>query len=116
MQDKEKFWIILDEYWNLILHSSEHVPYDDVDWEKFDPYWYKRKPDDPNKDKWRKIAFGTQEEKRKFGCYSKKEDTLIWCLLNCFTRKINFLFFDQELYVENLPAKSYFIENDRLYL
>ncbi len=37
MQDKEKFWIILDEYWNLILHSSEHVPYDDVDWEKFDP-------------------------------------------------------------------------------
>ncbi len=105
LQDKEKFWIILDEYWNLILHSSEHVPYDDVDWEKFDPYWYKRKPDDPNKDKWRKIVFGTQEEKENLGVILKR-GYIDLVSLNCFYAEDKFLFFDQELYVENLPAKA----------
>lgn len=70
--DKEKFLSEMDNFWNLIKNSSEHVPYDQIDWECFEPGWEHRKADDPKKDKWRKIAFGTLEEQENLGVILKR--------------------------------------------
>ncbi len=38
-EDKEEFLRQFDRLWGLILDSSEHVPYDEVDWEGGVPRW-----------------------------------------------------------------------------
>lgn len=102
--DKEKFCKKIDELWELILKSSEHVPYEEVDWDRFDPRWERRKADDPNRDKWRKVAFGTEEDRADLGVILKR-GYIDLVSLNCFIVDDMPVFFDQELYVENLPAK-----------
>lgn len=104
LEDRELFFKRLDELWELILSSSEHVPYSEIDWERYEPYWETRKKDDPEKDKWKKLANGTKEEKESIGVILKR-GYIDLVPLNCFWENGNFLFFDQELYVENLPAK-----------
>lgn len=104
IKDKEAFLKELDRFWGLILQSSEKVPYEEVDWECFDPEWQKRKRDDPNRDKWRRIAFGTQEEQENLGVILRR-GYIDLVSLNCFYVDGNFVFYDQEFYVENLPAK-----------
>lgn len=101
--DTELFLQQLDHFWELIKNSSEHVPYQEVDWEHFDPDWQKRKADDPNKDKWQKIAYGSEENKRNLGIILKR-GYIDLVSLNCFYLNGDFIFYDQELYVENLPA------------
>lgn len=108
--DKEKFLSEMDNFWNLIKNSSEHVPYDQIDWECFEPGWEHRKADDPKKDKWRKIAFGTLEEQENLGVILKR-GYIDLVVLNGFYKDSDFLFFDQELYVEHLPAKAIFLRN-----
>lgn len=103
-EDRELFLQQLDRFWKLIQHSSEHVPYEEVNWEQFEPEWQKRKPDDPNKDKWRKVAFGSEEEQENLGIILKR-GYIDLVSLNCFFTDGDFVFYDQELYVENLPAK-----------
>lgn len=98
------FFQRLDELWGLILSSSEHAAYSEIDWEKFDPYWENGKKDDPAKDRWKNLAFGTKEEQESIGVILKR-GYIDLVPLNCFRAKEEFLFFDQELYVENLPAK-----------
>lgn len=93
----------MDRFWEMIKHSSEHVPYEEINWEEFEPYWEKRKADDPNKDKWRRIAFGTKEEQRSLGVILKR-GYIDLVSLNCFVVDGEFVFYDQEFYVENLPA------------
>lgn len=99
------FFRELDRFWQLIQQSSEHVPYEDVDWEKFEPDWQRRKPDDPNKDKWRKIAFGEDEEREELGVILRK-GYIDMASINCFVIDGRFVFFDQEFVVENLPAAA----------
>lgn len=99
------FFRELDRFWQLIQQSSEHVPYEDVDWEKFEPDWQRRKPDDPNKDKWRKIAFGEDEEREELGVILRK-GYIDMASINCFVIDGRFVFFDQEFVVENLPATA----------
>lgn len=103
-QDKEIFLRELDRFWELIQKSSEHVPYEEVDWEHFVPDWQKRKVDDPNRDKWRRIAFGTREEQENLGVILKR-GYIDLVPLNCFYVGGDFVFFDQEFFIENLPAK-----------
>ena len=102
--DKELFLKELDRFWEVVQSSAEQVPYEEVNWEQFDPYWQKRKADDPNKDKWRKIAFGSEQEQENLGIILKR-GYIDLVSLNCFYIGGEFVFYDQELYVENMPAK-----------
>ncbi len=104
-EDKELFFKELDRYQEIILQSSEHVPYEEINWEQFEPGWEKRKADDPGKDKWRKVAFGTKQEQENLGVILKRGYIDLICL-NCFYIDGEFVFYDQELYMENLPAKA----------
>ncbi len=108
--NKEEFMKQLDYLWELILHSSEHVPYEDIAWEYFEPGWEHRKADDPNKDKWRKVAYGTKQEQDNLGVILKR-GYLDLVVLNGFFKDSNLMFFDQEMYVENLPAKAILLRN-----
>lgn len=104
-KNTELFLKELDRFWELICHSSDPVPYEEVNWEQFEPNWEKRKADDPHRDKWRKIAFGTGEEKENLGIILKR-GYIDLISLNCFLIDGDFVFYDQELYLENLPAKA----------
>lgn len=103
-KDKELFLQKLDDFWDKIQNSSEKVSYEEMNWEQFEPNWQKRKADDPNKDKWKKIAFGSEQEKENLGIILKR-GYIDLVSLNCFYIDGEFVFYDQELYVENLPAK-----------
>lgn len=94
----------LDELWKMILSSSEHVPYAEIDWDNFEPYWGKKKADDPLKDRWKKKAYGTTEEQDSLGVILKR-GYIDLVPLNCFWMGETFVFYDQEIYIENLPAK-----------
>lgn len=116
IHDKELFFRRLDELWELILSSSEHVPYAEIDWDRFDPYWEKEKSDDPAKDKWKKLANGTKEEQDSIGVILKR-GYIDLVPLNCFYADGKFLFYDQESYVENLPAKVILVRTiDLIYM
>lgn len=106
--DKERFVEELEEYKKLIEASSEQVPYSEVNWQQFEPGWEKRKKDDPNIDKWEKLAFGSEEDKREIGVILKRGYVDL-ASINCFHTEKGFLFFDQELYLENFPANAIFI-------
>lgn len=103
--DKEEFLRRLDRFWDIILHSSEHMDAGEVNWEQFEPGWEKRKKDDPNRDKWRRIAFGSRAEREELGVILKR-GYLDLVSLNCFYHNHDFVFYDQELFFENVPAKA----------
>ena len=103
--NRELFLQELDRFWEIIKNSSEHVPYEEINWEEFEPGWQKRKADDPGRDKWKKIAFGTEEEKHNLGIILKR-GYIDLVSLNCFFIDGDFVFYDQEFVVENLPAKA----------
>ena len=103
--DKKAFLNRLDLFWNIILNSSEHANVCEVNWEQFEPGWERRKADDPNRDKWRKIAFGSKGEQEELGVILKR-GYLDLVSLNCFYSQEAFVFYDQELFLENVPAKA----------
>ena len=105
MNDVDAFLIKLDEWWNIILFSSEHVAYEEIAWEAFEPGWEKRKEDDPNKEKWKSIAFGTLQMRENLGVILER-GYLDLVSHNCFYVDHCFMFYDQELYLEKIPAKS----------
>ncbi len=102
-RNKEDFMSELTRFFDIILNSSEHVPYSEVNWEHFEPDWEKRKEDDPNINKWKKIAFSDDFGRENIGIILKR-GFIDMVSLNCFYKKGTFLFFDQEFYIENLPA------------
>ena len=104
-EDKEAFLERLDAFWETILHSSDPARYDEIDWERFEPGWEKRKKDDPNRDRWKKTACGSEEEREALGVILKR-GYLDLVSLNCFFLDGGFVFYDQELYLENVPAKA----------
>ena len=103
-KDIQLFFQRLDELWTLIVQSSEHTAYSEIDWERYEPYWEKRRKDDPQKERWKKLANGTQEEQESIGIILKR-GYIDLVPLNSFWHDDQFVFYDQELYVENLPAK-----------
>lgn len=102
-EDKDRFIAELTQFREIILRSSEHVSYSEINWRQFEPWWEKRKADDPNIDQWEKRAFGSQEEKDDIGVILKR-GYIDLVSLNCFYTDEGYLFFDQEFCVENLPA------------
>ena len=102
-EDRERFFAELDRFWDRICHSSEHVPYDQVDWEHFAPDWEKGKPDDPGRNQWREIALGSEREPGRLGIILKR-GYIDLVSLNCFYVDGDFVFYDQEFYQEQLPA------------
>lgn len=104
-QDKDSFLRQLDAFWDIIRNSSEPAQFEKINWEQFEPGWEKRKKDDPNKDKWKKIAGGSDKEREDLGIILKR-GYLDMVSLNCFFLDGTFVFYDQELYLENVPAKA----------
>lgn len=107
-RDRKIFLQELEEFRQILLKSSEHVPYEEVNWRQFEPWSEKRKKDDPNIDQWEKRAFGTEEEKQSIGVILKK-GFLDLVSINCFYTQKGPVFFDQEFYIENFPANAIFI-------
>lgn len=107
-RDKDGFVTELEDYKRMIEMSSEHVPYSEVNWQQFEPGWEKRKKDDPNLDKWEKLAHGSEEDRRNIGVILRRGYVDL-VSINCFHTAKGFLFFDQELYLENFPANAIFI-------
>lgn len=97
-RDLDVFLTKLDQFWDIILDSSEHAQYDEVNWEQFEPGWEKRKKDDPNREKWKSRS-------AELGVILKK-GYLDLVSLNCFYHDDSFVFYDQELYMENVPARA----------
>lgn len=106
--DKELFLSEMEKFRDMILSSSDHVSYEDVNWMQFEPWCENRKKDDPNIDQWRKRAFGSPEEKRNIGVILKR-GYIDMVSLNCFHTEKGFVFFDQEFYIENFPANTILI-------
>ena len=103
--DKAAFLKQLDNFRDILLHSSEPVAAHEVNWEQFEPGWEKRRKDDPNRDKWKKIAFGSREEREELGVILKR-GYLDLVSLNCLYCENEFIFYDQELFLENVPMKA----------
>ena len=114
-EDKDRFLAELETWKNIIEASSEAIPYEEMNWQQFEPGWEKRKVDDPNIDKWKQLAFGSNEEQADIGVILRK-GFIDLVSLNCFHTESGYLFFDQEFYVENLPANVIFIRTiDMIY-
>jgi len=94
-----------DMFVSILVNSSRHVPYKDVDWEKFDPLWDKRKEDDPNIDYWRNLAFGSETDRNHIGPILERGYYDL-TTINCVRNEEGYIFFDQEYYVEKFPAKA----------
>lgn len=107
-RDRDGFIKELESYKRMIEASSGQVPYEEVNWQQFEPGWEKRKKDDPNLDKWEKLAFGSEEERQNLGVILERGYADL-VSINCFHTKQGFLFFDQELYQENFPANAILI-------
>ncbi len=107
-ESKDKFLEMIYQWKNVIENSSEHVPYDEVDWFKFEPNWERRKPDDPNLYKWQELANGSNEDRSNIGVILKR-GYIDMASLNCFHTEEGFRFFDQEFYIDNFPANAILI-------
>lgn len=106
--DRNAFIKELEGYRQIIVDSSEHIPYEEVNWKQFEPGWERRRKDDPNLDKWEKLAFGTDRDRRNIGVILER-GYVDMVSLNCFHTEKGFLFFDQEFYIESFPANAVFI-------
>lgn len=106
----------LEIFWEYIKASSEHVAYEDINWEQFEPGWEKRKEDDPTRNKWKRLAEGTKEQQNEIGIILKKGYVDL-IALNCFYDNGKFLFYDQESWLENFPAKAILLRTiDTIYM
>ncbi len=106
--DRKKFLQELERFRKIILFSSEHVAYGEVNWRQFEPHWERRKKDDPNIDQWQNRAFGSREEKENIGVILKR-GYIDMVSINCFYAEGGFLFFDQEFFIEEFPVNAIFI-------
>lgn len=107
-KDKQLFLRELEKFRDMILCSSEHIPYEEVNWMQFEPWWGNRKNDDPNIDQWQKRAFGTVEEQENIGVILKR-GYIDMVSLNCFHTDEGFVFYDQEFYIEKFPLNAILI-------
>ena len=106
--DKERFLHELDRFWETVKASSDPVPDEEVDWEHFDPDWKKGRADDPGRDKWRKLAFGSREDRENLGVILR-EGYINLDSQNCFYINGEFVFYNQFYCQEHFPANAILI-------
>lgn len=99
-QDKDSFLNQLDAFWNIILHSSEPIPFQALNWKKIGFLTRKSHED------WEgEVQNISESQKEELGVILKR-GYLDLVSLNCFYFDGKFIFYDQELYLENVPAKA----------
>ncbi len=104
-KDIQMLYKELEVFWEYIKNSSEHVDYRDINWEQFEPGWERGKKDDPTRNKWKDLAEGSKEQRDEIGIILKRGYVDL-IALNCFYDNGKFLFYDQESYLDNFPAKA----------
>lgn len=104
-EDKERFLHEFDRFWELLQGSSEHIPYEEVDWENFDPAWKYGEGEEIARDYWKKTAFESRENRENLGVILDR-GYIDLVSLNCFFTEGDFVFYDQEFYCRQLPAKA----------
>lgn len=118
-RDEKAFFRQFDRLWELILSSSEHVPYEEVEWERFNPWWDEEEDEKArsrtDRSRWKKAAFEHVHEKWGIGPILRR-GYLDLVLINGFALGDEFVFYDQELYASQVPAKAVMLRNiDFLY-
>ena len=118
-EDIQEFLCQFDALWQMILDSSDHVDREEVEWERFNPWWEEetdeRKKKNIDRNQWRAAAFGSEEDRECLGPVLER-GYMDLVLLNGFFTDRGYVFFDQELYVKHLPAKAIMLRNvDFLY-
>lgn len=114
--DKEAFYKEFDELWEMILCSSEHVVYEDVDWEHFDPRMdlkEKQLKREIDRSEWRKVASQSGAGEQCFGPILRR-GYIDLVLINGFMTDGGMVFYDQETYVKELPARAIMLRNIEL--
>ena len=116
--DKQKFYRQFDALWDLIQNSSEHISYDKIDWEHFNPMWDEIKSEVEqrriDREEWKRVSESQKGKKYLGPILAKGFPDLV--LVNGIMTNEGFVFFDQELYVKQFPAKAVMIRNiDFLY-
>ena len=106
-EDRDLFLREMDRFLELIKNSSEPVPYEEVDWEHFDPDWRRRRRDDPGKDRWRRIGLGLEGSREDLGVILRR-GYINLIPDNCVWVDGEFVFFDQEYCLDQLPANVIF--------
>lgn len=99
--DVDSFMRELKRFAQIVFCSSEVMPYEEVNWDEFDPDWRKRKKDDPNIERWKRAAFS--EDSENLGPILRKGYLDLVCL-NCFFQDGDFVFIDQEFWFPQIPA------------
>ncbi len=101
--NQEFFLSQLDAFWDIVLRSGTQASFNEIDWERFEPGGENEKMDGRDQDRWKRIASGPDKE--DLGVILKR-GYLDLVSLNCFYFEGEFVFYDQELYLENVPAKA----------
>lgn len=106
-EDKDGFLREMDRFLELIGNSSEPVPWEEVDWEHFDPDWRRRRKDDPGKDRWRRIGLGLEGSREDLGVILRR-GYINLIPDHCVCVGGEFVFYDQDDCLEQLPVHVIF--------
>lgn len=98
----DQFVTELERFYQEILKSSEPADYRTLDWEKLSPNYMHMKSDDPNRFWWRDLY---ERDPDRVGVILKK-GYIDMASINCFLVDNEFVFYDQEFVMENIPAKT----------
>lgn len=115
-EDREEFYRQFDGLWELIRLSSEHVDYEAVDWEHFDPWWDEAGEEAGiDRGRYRRAALEEEGGALRLGPVLER-GYMDLVLINGLATQKGPVFYDQETYVPQLPAKAIMLRNiDFLY-
>ena len=92
----------LERFYAEILKSSDEANYETLDWVTLHPNHKTMKPDDPNRFWWKERY---EKDPALVGPVLKR-GFIDMASINCFLVDGEFVFYDQEFVLENIPAKS----------
>lgn len=105
----DAFYKAFDKLWSIIQKSSEHIDHKTIEWEKIDPWWSKiDKPEELvrlDRYKWKRIYDECDDAEEVLGPVLER-GYIDLVTHNGFIVEDSMVFYDQEFYIENLPAKT----------